>query len=457
MNTMNNSQLRHIPSVDKVIASKRMNTLKSMLPHETVVVMVRDYLEQLRFSVSNGASCPSIDEIIDSVSATADDLLQPSLSRVINASGVILHTNLGRAPLSDESIAAMGNAAKGYTNLEFDLSTGKRGSRFIHVEKLLCQLTGAEAAHVVNNNASAVMLALSALAKRKEVIVSRGQAVEIGGKFRVPDVMQQSGAKLKEVGTTNRTYISDYEEAISNKTAALLRVHRSNFMTVGFTHDVEVREMTELAKKYGKYVIDDLGSGCLLDTSKYGLIFEPTVQSSISVDADIVCFSGDKLLGGPQAGIIVGRKHLIDKLKKHPLSRAIRIDKMCLAGLAATLIHYLKGEETAKIPVWQMISAHLSQIGKRANQWVDTIGVCAKVVEGVSTVGAGSIPGSTLPTKLVAIKPESKQKLQKIVNKLRSNVPHVVGRIEKDTLLLDPRTVAPNEDSALIVAIQNVL
>jgi len=454
---MNNNKLRQIPSVDKLIANKRIETLKSMLPHDTVVDIVRHYLEQLRFSIAGGTTCPSIDEMIDSITAIAEGLTQYRLQSVINASGVILHTNLGRAPLTTEAMAAIENTAKGYTNLEFDLFTGKRGSRYDHVERLLCQLTRAEAAHVVNNNASAVLLALSALAKRKEVIVSRGQAVEIGGKFRVPDVMQQSGAKLKEVGTTNRTYIADYEEAISDKTAALLRVHRSNFMTVGFTHDVEIDEMTELAEKHGKYVIDDLGSGCLLDTSQYGLITEPTVQNSISVGADIVCFSGDKLLGGPQAGIVVGKKHLVDKLKKHPLSRAMRIDKLCLAGLAATLVHYLKGEEAAKVPVWQMISASLSQIEERALQWAKAFGDYAKVVQGVSTVGAGSIPGSTLPTKLVAIKPETKQKLTAIVRKLRSNVPHVVGRIEKDTLLLDPRTVAPNEDSALIVAIRNVL
>ncbi|MFC1998462.1 L-seryl-tRNA(Sec) selenium transferase [Chloroflexota bacterium] len=454
---MENNEYRLIPSVDKVIAEKGMGAIKDILPHDTVVEVVRSYLENLRTLITDGASCPPIAEIIDALYADARSLWQPSLSPVINASGVILHTNLGRAPLSKESLVAIEDVAKGYTNLEFDLAVGKRGLRHVHVENLLCRLTGAEAAHVVNNNASAVLLALSALAKRKEVIVSRGQAVEIGGKFRVPDVMQQSGAKLKEVGTTNRTYISDYEEAISDKTAALLRVHRSNFMTVGFTHDVEIGEMAELAKKTGKYLIDDLGSGCLLDTTKYGLIYEPTVQESISGSADIVCFSGDKMLGGPQAGIIVGKKHLVEKLKKHPLSRAIRIDKLCLAGLATTLIHYIKGEAISKIPVWCMISTALAEIEKRASNWAKAFEGAAKVVQGVSTVGAGSIPGSTLETKLVAIKPGSKQKLQDMVRKLRTQKPYVVGRIEKDTLLLDPRTVLPDEDADLIKAIRTVI
>jgi len=455
--SMEANKFRQIPSVDKVIADNRMAPINNMLPHDIVVEVVRSYLVELRSSIASGTSCPSVKQIIDSIYADAKNLWQSSLSPVINASGVILHTNLGRAPLSQTTITAMEDAAKGYTNLEYDLVTGKRGSRHIHIENLLRRLTGAEAAHVVNNNASAVLLALSALAKRKEVIVSRGQSVEIGGRFRVPDVMQQSGAKLKEVGTTNRTYISDYEEAIGDKTATLLRVHRSNFMTVGFTHDVELSEMVETAKEYNITVIDDLGSGCLLNTAEFGLILEPTVQKSISDGADIVCFSGDKLLGGPQAGIIVGKKKLVEKLRKHPLSRAIRIDKLCLAGLIATLIHYIKGEAASRIPVWQMISTPITQIEKRSNIWTKAFGASVTIIDGVSTVGAGSIPGSTLPTKLVAIRPTSKQKLQDIVYRLRSQKPYVVGRIEKDTLLLDLRTTLPSEDADLIKAIQSVL
>lgn len=300
------------------------------------------------------------------------------------------------------------------------------------------------------------MLALSALAKRKEVIVSRGQAVEIGGKFRVPDVMKQSGAKLKEVGTTNRTYISDYEEAVSEKTAALLRVHRSNFMTVGFTHDVQLAEMVELASSRGITLIDDLGSGCLIDASQYGLTYEPTVQDSVGAGADVICFSGDKLLGGPQAGIIVGKKVLIDKLKNHPLSRAIRIDKLCLAGLAATLVHYLKGEAAQKIPLWCMISTPLSDLETRATKWANVLGENTTIIDGVSTIGAGSIPGSTLPTKLLAVKPDSKQRLTTMVHLLRTRAPHIIGRIEKDTLLLDPRTVLPGEDDLIVSALQSV-
>jgi len=454
---MAGNQFRQIPSVDRVIADKKMDPIKNLLPYDIVVEVVRGYLDNLRSSIAGGTSCPSISQIIDSIYVEAITLTKSSLSSVINASGVILHTNLGRAPLSQEAISAMDDVAKGYANLEYGLSAGKRDSRQTHIENLLCRLTGAEAAHVVNNNASAVLLALSAFAKRKEVIVSRGQSVEIGGKFRIPDVMQQSGAKLKEVGTTNRTYISDYEEAIGDKTAALLRVHRSNFMTVGFTHDAKLTEMGETAKSCNILLIDDLGSGCLLNTSKFGLISEPTVQESISAGADIVCFSGDKLLGGPQAGIIIGKKNLLEKLKNHPLSRAIRIDKLRLAGLIATLIAYIKGEAISKIPVWQMISTPITLLEKRANSWAKAFGAVAKVIDGFSTVGAGSIPGSTLPTKLVAIKPASKQNLLEIVRILRSQRPYVIGRIEKNTLLLDPRTTLPSQDAYLIKAIQSVL
>ncbi|MBT3362961.1 MAG: L-seryl-tRNA(Sec) selenium transferase [Chloroflexi bacterium] len=453
---MASNQFRQIPGVDKLLAEQGMHSLKGMLPHDSLVQIVRDYLDGLRASITGGASCPTIKQMIAAILLEAESLSSLNLTGVINASGVILHTNMGRAPLSDDAMSAIQAAARGYSNLEFSLDTGKRSTRYGHVEKLICRLTGAEAAHVVNNNASAVMLALSALAKRKEVIVSRGQAVEIGGKFRVPDVMKQSGAKLKEVGTTNRTYISDYEEAVSEKTAALLRVHRSNFMTVGFTHDVQLAEMVELASSRGITLIDDLGSGCLIDASQYGLTYEPTVQDSVGAGADVICFSGDKLLGGPQAGIIVGKKVLIDKLKNHPLSRAIRIDKLCLAGLAATLVHYLKGEAAQKIPLWCMISTPLSDLETRATKWANVLGENTTIIDGVSTIGAGSIPGSTLPTKLLAVKPDSKQRLTTMVHLLRTRAPHIIGRIEKDTLLLDPRTVLPGEDDLIVSALQSV-
>ena len=455
--TTMSDQLRLIPSVDKIIADERMAPAMETLPHDTVVALVRDYLAKLRAGIASGSACPDMDGIARDILRQVDELVEPSLRSVINATGVILHTNLGRSLLSDETVSAMESAARNYTNLELDLASGKRGLRHDHVERLLVSLTGAEAAVVVNNNASAVLIALAALAKRKEVVVSRGQAVEIGGKFRIPDVMQQSGAKLKEVGTTNRTYIADYEAAISERTAALLSVHRSNFMTVGFTHDVELEEMVALAREHGVHVIHDLGSGCLIDTAQFGLISEPTVQQSIEAGADIACFSGDKLLGGPQAGIVVGKKDLIAKMRNHPLSRAMRIDKLCLAGLAATLTHYAKGEAISKVPLWQMVSAGIDGLKKRASDIVAAISADADIVEGVSTVGAGSIPGSTLPTWLVAIKSKSKAGLQDMVRRLRTRPPCIIGRIEKDTLYLDMRTILPRDDAAVSEAINVVV
>ncbi|MBA7679799.1 L-seryl-tRNA(Sec) selenium transferase [subsurface metagenome] len=354
----------------------------------------------------------------------------------------------------------MDTVAKGYCNLEFDLDSGRRGSRSTHIEQVLCQLTGAEAALVVNNNASAVLLALTALAKKKEVIVSRGQAVEIGGGFRIPDVMRQSGTKLIEVGTTNCTYITDYEQAINPRTAAIMRVHSSNFRLMGFTHFVTLEELVTLGNQNDLPVFDDLGSGCLLDTSRFGLDPEPMVQQSIGLGAGLVCSSGDKLMGGPQAGIIVGRKQFIDRLKKHPLARAVRIDKIRLAGLIATLIHYLKGEAVNKIPVWRMISAPLEEIDQRAGLWAQPLKGLARVVEGETMIGGGSLPGGTLPTRLVAIGGEGKRKHQNIAQalsqRLRSQQVPVIGRISGDVLLLDPRSVLPEEDEVVLQALQSV-
>jgi len=378
---------------------------------------------------------------------------------VINATGVVLHTNLGRAPLSQEAMAAMDEVSKGYTNLEFDLETGARGHRDSHISSLLCRLTGAEDAMVVNNNASAVLLALTALCKKKEVVVSRGQAVEIGGGFRIPDVMRQSGAKLVEVGTTNCTYVADYEQAITPRTVALLRVHSSNFRVVGFAEEVAIADLVKLGVEHSLPVFDDLGSGCLLDTAKFGMSPEPRVQDSVAAGAALALFSGDKLLGGLQAGIIVGQKHLVEKLRRHPLARAVRIDKTRLAGLAATLTHYLKGEAEQKVPVWWMISMPLDEIERRAQEWAAHLGALAAVVGGESVVGGGSLPGSILPTKLVVVKGSPKARgpslAQGLAARLRANQPPVVARIEGNALLLDPRTVLPNEDQAVVEALRN--
>jgi L-seryl-tRNA(Ser) seleniumtransferase len=375
---------------------------------------------------------------------------------VINATGVIIHTNLGRAPLSEAAQNAM-LATHAYSNLEYDMQAGERGSRYDHAEELLCRLTGAKAALVVNNDAGALLLLLTALAKGRAVVISRGQLVEIGGGFRIPEVMEQSGAQLVEVGTTNRTYIRDYEAAITEDTGLLLRVHTSNFRLLGFFHEAPLAGLVSLAHEHGLLAVDDLGSGALLDTAQFGLSHEPTVQESLVTGADAVCFSGDKLLGGPQAGIILGTRELIDTLKRHPLTRALRVSKAIIAGLQATLLHYLKGEALEQVPVWRMMAMNLSDIKARADAlatWLADAGVATTVVPGVSTVGGGSLPGETLPTHLVALQVASPNELARA---LRLGSPPVVGRIEKDVFVLDLRTVSPAEAKALQQALEKAL
>ena len=373
---------------------------------------------------------------------------------MINATGVIIHTNLGRAPLSDTAIAAMTAVSRGYSNLEFDLDAGERSSRYGHVEDLLCRVTGAEAAIAVNNNAAALLLALSALAKDREVVISRGQLVEIGGGFRIPDVMAQSGARLVEVGTTNRTYMRDYEAAIGEETAALMRVHSSNFRVTGFVASASLEELAALATSHGVLLLDDLGSGCLVDTRPYGLTEEPTPQSSIQAGSDLVMFSGDKLLGGPQAGIVVGKKELIERLRRHPLARALRMDKASIAGLNATLLHYVKSEAESEVPIWRMISAPITDLTARARRWARLIGEGASVVDGRSMIGGGSLPEESLPSKLISLPAESGAHLEAFAKRLRTGETPVVGRLEDGRLLLDPRTVDPRDDASLVRAIK---
>jgi L-seryl-tRNA(Ser) seleniumtransferase len=448
------SEFQLLPSVDRLLSEGRLTQLQENYPRVLVVDMVRQCLNQARLSIASGNISPTIDEIVESVCTRTWALSYTSLRPVINATGVILHTNLGRAPLSQETIIAMDTVGRGYCNLEFDLDTGTRGSRHSHLERILCKLTGAEAALVVNNNASAVLLALTVLAKKKEVIVSRGQAVEIGGGFRIPEVMRQSGAKLVEVGTTNCTYAADYEQAITPRTAALMRVHSSNFRLQGFTHSITIEEMVALGQRYYLPVFDDLGSGCLLDTTRFGLELEPMVQQSIAFGVDVALFSGDKLLGGPQSGIIVGKKLLVDKLKRHPLARALRIDKIGLAGLTATLIHYLKDEAVASIPVWRMLAIPLKDLEKRARLWAHALGSLARIIEGESMIGGGSLPGGTLPTRLLALGGQDKKKnkdiAQAVAQWLRCQEPPIVGRISGNLLLLDPRSVLPEEDETVL-------
>lgn len=450
-------KLRNLPSVDRLISDPRIKKFEETYSHSVIISLVRQYLNELRLSANSDESCPSFEEIAETVCARARALQRVGPTPVLNATGVILHTNLGRAPISQEAVTAMQLAAIGYSNLELELDSGKRGSRQVHIQSLLCQITGAEAGIAVNNNASALLLALTALARGKEVIVSRGEAVEIGDRFRILDIVRQGKAKVVEVGTTNCTYLADYEEAISPRTGALLKVHSSNFEMLGFTHDVSVAELVELGHQHGLLVLHDLGSGCLLDTTKFGLAYEPMVQKSIADGVDLAFFSGDKLLGGPQAGIIVGKRLLIDQMTRHPLARAVRIDKIRLAGLAATLFHYLQGEPVSKIPVWRMIATPLEAIEERAKKWVATLNGLATAIDGESTVGGGSLPGSSLPTKLVAIKRKGGSETEKLARCLRRQQPPVLGRIGQNAVLLDPRTVLPDDDAALLGAVRSAL
>jgi L-seryl-tRNA(Ser) seleniumtransferase len=367
----------------------------------------------------------------------------------LNASGVIIHTNLGRAPLSRAALDAARNAAEGYSNLEYDLEAGERGSRHTLVTELLGRLTGAEDALVTNNNAAAVLLILTALGQGGEAIISRGQLVEIGGGFRIPDVMRQSGVSLVEVGTTNRTYAADFEGAITERTALLLRVHASNFLQVGFVHQPALAELVDVGQRHGLPVVDDLGSGSLLDTSHFGLATEPMVQASVAAGVALTAFSGDKLLGGPQAGIIVGRASEIGRLRKHPLMRAIRPDKLTLAALGATLVHYLRGEAEREVPVWRMISASPDDLSSRARLLAGILG--AGVVETRSAIGGGSLPGQTQPSWAVAFETPTPDKLAAA---LRHADPPVIGRIEDNRLLLDLRAILPEQDRVLEQAVR---
>jgi L-seryl-tRNA(Ser) seleniumtransferase len=449
-------QLRKLPSVDRLLQSHELAELEAQHGHQVVVEAARAALDDARQAILAGATAPAPHELVATVAAHVTQAITPTLRPVINATGVIIHTNLGRAPLSRATMEAMTAVGRGYSNLEYDLDAGQRGSRYGHAEALLTRLTGAEAALVVNNNAAAVLLMLSALARDREVIISRGQLVEIGGGFRIPDVMRQSGARLVEVGTTNRTYIEDYAAAITEESAALMRVHFSNFRQVGFTHETTLEELVALAREHGLLVLDDLGSGSLLDTAEFGLAHEPMPQESIAAGTDLVSFSGDKLLGGPQAGVIVGRRELIARLRRFPLTRALRVDKTTLAGLQATLLHYLKGEATTEVPVWRMIATPVEELERRARTWERELAgrVKVEVVEGASTVGGGSLPGETLPTRLLALRVPSPDDLAR---RLRACDPPVVARIEDGALVLDPRTVLPEQDEELLRVLAQAL
>jgi len=437
---------RDLPSVDKLIT--QAEALIAAYGRPLTVEAIR---AELNLHRASDAPVPTDAELLAAVGAQLAALTISSLRPVINASGVIVHTNLGRAPLSQNALEQMALAARGYSNLEYDLAKGERGSRAVHAEALLTRLTGAEAALVVNNNAAAVMLCLSALAKGKGVLVSRGQLVEIGGGFRIPDVLKQSGAKLVEVGTTNRTHLKDFQDALAAdaKLAAILHTHASNFKIIGFTTEPTLTELCGL----GVPVIADLGSGALLDTADYGLAHEPTVPEAVQAGATLVAFSGDKLLGGPQAGIIVGRREVVAKLKKHPLARAIRADKLCLAALNATLVHYLKDEAPRAVPVWQMIAMPLAAIEQCARAWAQTLGQ-GEVLPSASTVGGGSLPGETLPTYVLALTVRSPKAF---AARLRVAPTPVIVRIAEGRILIDPRTVQPADNDPLLTTLKQAL
>ncbi|ADY73304.1 L-seryl-tRNA(Sec) selenium transferase [Desulfurobacterium thermolithotrophum DSM 11699] len=460
---MRKELLKRIPKVDVFVEDKELLELLGNNPRTLLVESIRNVLDRLRKDIVNGKVLElDKEKIKGQIKNELRKLVSPKLKRVINATGVVLHTNLGRAPISEKIAEHLKWIITGYSNLEYDLEKGKRGLRYKNLEWILKKLTGAEDVCVVNNNAGAVLLVLSALAKGKEVVVSRGELIEIGGSFRIPDVMVQSGAILKEVGTTNKTHLWDYENAINENTGLILKVHTSNYRVLGFTESVSTKELVELGKKYNIPVYEDLGSGSFIDVRKLGLSYEPTVQDVLKAGADVVSFSGDKLLGGAQAGIIVGKKEFIEKIKKHPLNRALRIDKMTLSVLEATLVYYLDEEKALKeIPTWNLLSQPLENIKRKAEKLYslldrEKIKAEIKIVKDESEVGGGALPIQKLPTYAVAIKP-SKISVKRLESLMREMEVPVVGRIKENVYLLDMRTVFDNEIKQLAFNLKKVL
>ena len=451
------SEYRKLPAVDALLRRPEITLLSAEVSEAVLLEAVRTLLAEVRRAIAEGGSAPPADAWPHLLRQRLAEIDACSLRPVINATGVIVHTNLGRAPLSAAALAAVQRVAAGYSTLEYDLAIGERGSRHDHARRLLCELTGAEDAMVVNNNAAAVYLALSALCQGREVLISRSQLVEIGGGFRIPDVLRQSGARLIEVGTTNRTHLRDFTHAISADSAAIMRVHSSNFKQIGFVTMPSLGDLTTTAHGRGLLLIDDLGSGTLIDTAAYGLATEPTVQQSVADGADLITFSGDKLLGGPQAGIVVGRAELVERLRRHPMARALRVDKMTLAALEATLRSYRRGRALVEIPVWQMIAAPVTALEQRAERWRARLaeqGICAEVQGGESAVGGGSLPGETLPTILLAIAHPAPDAAAAVLR--RQPIP-VICRIQQERLMLDLRTVLPDQEETLLTGLVTVL
>lgn len=462
--------LRQLPNVDELLQA-----LAAEAPHGVKVRACREALASARTLIQSNrepaAEVASWEVIQGHATKILDRLLRPSLRPLVNATGVVIHTNLGRSLLPAEIWPELAAVAGRYSNLEYNLEQGKRGSRYDHVEDLLCELTGAEAALVVNNNAAAVLITLETLARGREVIVSRGELVEIGGSFRIPDVMARSGAVLREVGATNRTHLHDYERNITEETALLLKVHQSNFQILGFTKTVSVSELAELGRRHGLPVVEDLGSGTFIDFTRHGLVHEPTVQEALAAGASLVTFSGDKLMGGPQAGIIVGRHELVDRIKKNPLNRAVRIDKLTLAALEGVLRLYRNPEQAVRtIPTLRMLTLPTEEIKARARRLrrhlrgLKIPGLSVEIVETESRVGGGALPLQPLPSLAVAIRPAGaggstsfgELSVARLEKELRSQEPPVIVRIEKDFILFDVRTLLDQDISAIAQAMQRV-
>jgi L-seryl-tRNA(Ser) seleniumtransferase len=447
---MDQNELRKIPGVDRLLEAREIAGRVAEISQPIATEVIRNLLDNIRKVVAETGKCPEYEEIVGRAGAALDEMKNLYSRVAINATGVIIHTNLGRAPLGRDVIEKLSLIGGGYSNLEYNIVRGERGFRGDLQEKLLTTLTGAEDAVVVNNCAAAVFLTLVQFSKGRETVISRGELVQIGGGFRVPDILEQSGAKLREVGSTNRTTIQDFRGAVGDKTGVLLKVHHSNFLMQGFVASPSDKELAALARECGVPFVYDLGSGAVYDTEKFGLEHEETVQDVLRGGADIVCFSGDKLLGGPQAGIIVGGKKWIAPLKKHPLFRAMRPDKLCLAALEQTLIHYLKGDAEEKVPVIRMMAAKSETLKKRAEKVfskLNSAAISAGVIAGESAVGGGSLPGRTLPTFLVNVRPAGSP--DKYAEKLRTGVTPVIARIIDGAVCFDLRTVPEERDDEL--------
>ena len=465
---MKKEELRKIPSVDALLGTGELVKPAEIFGREAVVRAARTVLEEVREDILAGAGLPGdkadvLRLLANRIAERLESQAEPSLRSCINATGIVIHTGLGRAVLSGEALEAVSDVLRGYSTLAVDPETGRRGDRDSHLAGLICRLCGAEAATVVNNNAAATVLILNTLARGKEVIISRGQLVEIGGSFRMPDVMETSGAILREVGTTNKTHLRDYAAAVNERTGAILRVHHSNYRIVGFAEEPGLEELVELGNARNIPVIDDLGSGALVDLAPYGLENEPLVQKSIQAGASVVCFSGDKLIGGPQSGILVGKADIMAKIKKNPLKRAFRCGKMTIAALEATLKLFLNQDKlNERHPVYRMLSLTPENLMKRARQLERRLkqrlseGNSVRVQDGGSEVGSGSVPAQTLPTKLVSVK-SRRFSADELAKKLRLNRPPVFTRILKDEIVFDLRTIRPGEDAAVEEALIRIL